>query len=81
MNSPLDKQQEDRLLPVECQQGEFWRVLEERGRTLSGGFLGVADGLAAVFGLTNIPGAWQHTLATSASSCEILTANFSSRSS
>jgi hypothetical protein len=36
--------------------------------------ISAAGRLAAVFELTNILGAWQHTLATSALTCDFLTA-------
>src|SRR6267142_1909120 len=43
-------------------------------QTLSGPFIPAADARFGLFGLTNILRTCQHTLATSASTCEILTA-------
>ena len=68
MFSPIDKRQEHKLLPVECQQDRS--------------FIGFAGGypfpdisirqpaVSPVFGLTNILGTWQHTLATSVQPAE-----------
>src|ERR1700704_4694059 len=52
MFSPVDKQQEHRLLPVECPQKDSFRSTAIAGRL--------------AFRLTGILRAWQHTLATSA---------------
>jgi dipeptidyl aminopeptidase/acylaminoacyl peptidase len=72
MFPPLDKQQEHRLVPFECQQEGFLLGLADDKPPRR--FLPPADELSAVLGLTNILRAWQHTFATTAATCEILTA-------